>query len=199
MALVSLLCVFNLAADELTEQPAADSDGKLHSIRLPETILKARCSSCRSRGRSNGNTPRPPAMTLWVLPNGNLLLTTGHGVKEVTRSKEVVFDYQSTNEIYACQRLTNGNTFIGECSSGRLLGNHAGRKDCSRGGFVAGRQKRRTHLHAQCAAARQWPLPGDASGLRRWSGEYDHEGKVLAVEIPAAGGAHSAARLANGP
>ena len=58
---------------------------------------------------------------LWVLPNGNLLFNTGHGVKEVTRDKRVVFDYQSKSEIYACQRLTNGNTFIGECNSGRLL------------------------------------------------------------------------------
>lgn len=58
---------------------------------------------------------------LWVLPNGNLLFNTGHGVREVTRERKVVFDYQSTSEIYACQRLANGNTFVGECNSGRLL------------------------------------------------------------------------------
>ena len=58
---------------------------------------------------------------LWILPNGNLLFNTGKGVKEVTRTKEVVFHYESESEIYACQRLPNGNTFIGECSSGRLL------------------------------------------------------------------------------
>jgi hypothetical protein len=58
---------------------------------------------------------------LWVLPNGNLLFNTGHGVKEVTRDKEVVFNYESKSEIYACQRLANGNTFIGECNSGFLL------------------------------------------------------------------------------
>ena len=48
-----------------------------------------------------------------MLPNGNLLFNTGHGVKEVTREKTVVFDYESPSEIYACQRLPNGNTFIG--------------------------------------------------------------------------------------
>ena len=58
---------------------------------------------------------------LWVLPGGNLLFNTGHGVQEVTREKKVVFDYQSKSEIYACQRLDNGNTFIGECNAGRLL------------------------------------------------------------------------------
>jgi hypothetical protein len=77
---------------------------------------------------------------LWVLPNGNLLFNTGTGVQEVTRDKKIVFDYKGSpfkrtvkqkdgttkqvegpSEIYACQRLANGNTFIGECNTGRLL------------------------------------------------------------------------------
>ena len=65
--------------------------------------------------------PAPNCNDLWVLPNGNLLFNTGNGVKEVTRKKETVFSYESKSEIYACQRLTNGNTFIGECNSGLLL------------------------------------------------------------------------------
>jgi len=63
----------------------------------------------------------PNCNDLWVLPNGNLLFNTGKGVKEVTREKEVVFSYESESEIYGCQRLANGNTFIGECNSGTLL------------------------------------------------------------------------------
>jgi hypothetical protein len=63
-----------------------------------------------------------------VLPNGNLLFNTGHGVKEVTRERTVLFSYESASEIYACQRLPNGNTFVGECNAGRLLEvNPAGR------------------------------------------------------------------------
>ncbi len=58
---------------------------------------------------------------LWVLPNGNLLFNTATGVTEVTQDKEIVFRYASKSEIYACQRLANGNTFVGECSAGRLL------------------------------------------------------------------------------
>src|SRR5208283_270214 len=65
---------------------------------------------------------------VWALPSGNLLFNTGHGVKEVTRQKTVVFSYESPSEIYACQRLPNGNTFVGECNAGRLLEvNPAGR------------------------------------------------------------------------
>ena len=58
---------------------------------------------------------------LWALPNGNLLFNTGHGVLEVDRDKKTVFSYESKSEVYACQRLENGNTFIGECNAGRLI------------------------------------------------------------------------------
>jgi len=133
---------------------------------------------------------------LWVLPNGNLLFNTGHGVREVTRDKRVVFDYQSKSEIYACQRLANGNTFIGECNSGRLLEvEPSGRiakevrlqPEGKDGGPLYMRNARRladghylvTHYGEQVVR------------------EYDAEGKVVR-SIPAAGGPHSAARLPNG-
>jgi outer membrane protein assembly factor BamB len=58
---------------------------------------------------------------VWALPSGNLLFNSGRGVKEITREKKVVFSFESASEIYACQRLPNGNTFIGECNAGRLL------------------------------------------------------------------------------
>ena len=74
-----------------------------------------------AQGKVEWEYPAPNCNDLWVLPNGNLLFVTGHGVKEVTREKKVVFDYRSKSEIYACQRLPNGNTFIGECNAGRLL------------------------------------------------------------------------------
>src|ERR1041385_2419256 len=74
-----------------------------------------------TNGAVEWDYPAPSCDDLWVLPNGNLLFVVGHGVKEVTRSKVVVFDYQSKSEIYACQRLPNGNTFVGECTAGRLL------------------------------------------------------------------------------
>jgi len=133
---------------------------------------------------------------LWVLPNGNLLFNTGHGVREVTRDKKVVFDYQSKSEIYACQRLTNGNTFIGECNSGRLLEvEPSGRiakelrllPEGKDGGHLFMRNARRlpsghylvTHYGEQVVR------------------EYDAEGKAV-LSIPAAGGPHSVMRLPNG-
>ncbi len=131
-----------------------------------------------------------------MLPNGNLLFNTGHGVREVTREKQVVFDFQSKSEIYACQRLTNGNTFIGECNGGRLLEvEPSGRiakeirllPEGKDGGHGFMRNARRlanghylvAHLGEQVVR------------------EYDAEGKVV-LAIPAAGGPHSAVRLPNG-
>jgi hypothetical protein len=133
---------------------------------------------------------------LWVLPNGNLLFNTGHGVKEVTRDKKVVFDYESASDIYACQRLADGNTFIGECSAGRLLEVNP-----------AGQIVKEIHLlppgtdggHAFMRNARKLE---NGNYLVAHYGlkvvrEYDSAGKLVR-EIPAAGGPHSVVRLPNG-
>ena len=140
--------------------------------------------------------PAPHCNDLWVLPNGNLLFNTGHGVKEVTRDKEVVFNYQSKSEIYACQRLDNGNTFLAECNAGRLLEvDPAGKivkeirllPDGKNGG------------HAYIRNARK--LPNGNYLVTHYGGqkvtEYSPDGKVVR-DIPAPGGPHSAFRLPNG-
>lgn len=63
----------------------------------------------------------PESNDIWALPNGNLLFSVGKGVLEITRQKDTVFYYASESPVFACQRLKNGNTFIGECNAGRLL------------------------------------------------------------------------------
>jgi hypothetical protein len=147
-------------------------------------------------GKVEWEYPAPSCNELWVLPNGNLLFTTGHGVKEVTRGKKVVFNYESKSEIYACQRLSNGNTFIGESSAGRLLEVELSGKiakeihllpEGTDGGHVYMRNARRlanghylvTHYGEQVVR------------------EYDSGGTVLRT-IPARSGPHSVVRLGNG-
>lgn len=147
-------------------------------------------------GSVNWTYDAPDANDVWALPNGNLLFNTGHGVKEVTRTKKVAFNYESTSEIYACQRLTNGNTFIGECNAGRLL-------EVSPSGRIV-KQIRLLPAgqdggHLYMRNARQMADGGylvchyGAQVVR----EYDSSGK-LRREIPAPGGPHSAIRLPNG-
>lgn len=133
---------------------------------------------------------------LWVLPNGNLLFNTGHGIREVNRKKEVVFAYDSKSEIYACQRLPNGDTFIGECNAGRLLEVTSSGKVARElrllpegidGGHTYMRNARRLSNGNYLVCHY-----GDEAVK-----EYDAQGKVV-LTIPAEGGPHSAVRLPNG-
>jgi hypothetical protein len=133
---------------------------------------------------------------LWVLPNGNLLFNTGHGVREVSRDKRVMFEYQSKSEIYACQRLTNGNTFVGECNSGRLLEVEPSSRIAKEIRLLP-EGKDGGHLYMRNARRLE-----DGHYLVAHYGEqvvreYDANGKVV-LTIPAAGGPHSVARLPNG-
>ena len=133
---------------------------------------------------------------VWALPNGNILFNTGNGVKEVTREKNVVFSYESKSEIYACQRLSNGNTFIGECNAGRLLEVSPEGKivkeikllpDSVDGGHSYMRNARKLENGNYLVAH---------YGLDKVC-EYDSLGKLV-KEIPITGGPHSVIRLPNG-
>jgi hypothetical protein len=149
-----------------------------------------------SEGRVEWEYPAPSCNDLWVLPNGNLLFNTGRGVKEVTRDKKVVFNYQSKSEIYACQRLRDGNTFVGECSSGRLLELDSTARivkelrllpEGKDGGHLFMRNARRLENGGYLVAHYGEQV------VR----EYDAQGKSVR-EIPAVGAPHSVIRLPNG-
>jgi hypothetical protein len=140
--------------------------------------------------------PTKSVNDLWVLPNGNLMFNTGHGVKEVTRDKRVAFQYDSPSEIYACQRLANGNTFIAECNSGQLL-------DVAPDGTVVKCIKLlpegKDGGHVYMRNARR--LPNGHTLVAHYGmavvREYDEQGQVVR-SIPAPGGPHSVIRLPNG-
>ena len=153
---------------------------------------------------------------LWVLPNGNLLFNTGHGVQEVTRDKKVVFDYTGSplksvvkqkdgttkevtnpSEIYACQRLANGNTFVGECNSGRLLEIAPDGKTIVKETRILPEGKNGGHAcirNARCLPNSNYLCAMYGEQAVR---EFDPAGKLVR-EIKAPGGPHSVARLANG-
>jgi hypothetical protein len=147
-------------------------------------------------GKEEWEYPAPYCNDIWVLPNGNFLFNTGKGVKEVTRDKKVIFSYESKSEIYACQRLSNGNTFIGECNTGRLLEVDRDGKivkeikllpDSTDGGHSYMRNARKLNNGNYLVAH---------YGLDKVC-EYDSLGKLL-MEIPVTGGPHSVIRLPGG-
>jgi hypothetical protein len=133
---------------------------------------------------------------LWALPNGNLLFNTGHGAREVTRQKTIVFNYESGSEIYACQRLANGNTFVGECNAGRLLELAPDGKVVKEIRLLA-RGKDGGHLYMRNArqlANGNYLVAHYGEQVVR---EYDPQGRQVR-EIPAPGGPHSVIRLPDG-
>ncbi len=149
-----------------------------------------------ANGQVEWEHPAPSCDEVWSLPNGNLLFTTGHGVKEVTRSNQVVFNYESKSEIYACQRLPNGNTFIGECNAGRLLEVEPSGK-VAREIRLLPQGKDGGHLYMRNArqlANGHYLVAHYGDQVVR---EYDVQGKVVR-EIPAPSGPHSVVRLADG-
>ncbi|MDR2956550.1 MAG: aryl-sulfate sulfotransferase, partial [Prevotella sp.] len=139
----------------------------------------------------------PESNDIWVLPNGNILFTVGKGVLEMTRQNDTVFYYHSKSPVFACQRLANGNTFIGECDTGRMLEVSPEGKivkeacilpeEVDKGGFAFMRNARR--------------LDNGNFLVAHYGGqtvkEYDPTGKeIWMANVP--GGPHSIIRLPNG-
>lgn len=147
-------------------------------------------------GKAEWEYPAETCNDIWVLPNGNLLFNTGHGVREVTRDKKVVFDYQSASDIYACQRLPNGNTFIGECNAGRLLEvDPAGKIVKEVRLLPEGKEGGHAFMrNARCLDNGNYLVAHYGLHVVR---EYEPQGRMVR-EIPAAGGPHSAIRLPDG-
>ena len=195
MAVVSLQMTVAFASDSVGNDRNRVQQGKGHPFACAD-YSQGKVFLVSSAGLVEWETSASSCNDLWVLPNGNLLFNTGHGVKEMTRDKTVVFNYESKSEIYACQRLTNGNTFIAECNAGRLLEVAPDGRlvkeirllpEGADGGHLYIRNARRladghylvTHYGEQTVR------------------EYDSQGKVVR-EIAAPGGPHSAVRLTNG-
>lgn len=147
-----------------------------------------------SISRTEKNAPESNDLSL--LPNGNLLFTTGYGAREVDPSGKIVWEYKTASQVYATQRLPDGNTFVGECSTGKLLTIAPDGKTVvksisllpdNKGYHLYFRNARVlanghylvAHLHDQKVV------------------EYDGEGKVV-WECKTPGGPHSVERLPNG-
>jgi hypothetical protein len=194
-ALAVAIILLQASAADLPSRAQAIQAGRPHRFACTD-YSGGKVFIVAADGRVEWEYRAPSCNDLWVLPNGNLLFNTGYGVREVTREKRVVFEYQSPSEIYACQRLPNGNTFVGECNAGRLLEITPDGKLAKElrllppgkdGGHLYMRNARRldnghylvTHYGEQVVR------------------EYDAEGKTVR-DIPAAGGPHSAVRLPNG-
>ena len=59
----------------------------------------------------------------WLLPNGNILFAYLNGAKEITRDKQVVWEYKAPEKIecHAAQPLPNGNVLVTEVGTSRII------------------------------------------------------------------------------
>lgn len=149
------------------------------------------------RGEKVWEHEAPLSNDVWMLDNGNLLFTTGYGVLEVTRNNDTIFCYNSKSHIFACQRLANGNTFIGECDAGRLLevspdGKIVKELSILPSGVTDGKK---SFIRNARKLDNGHYLVAHFGGKRVV--EYDESGKIY-WEVPVSGGAHSVIRLPNG-
>ena len=116
---------------------------------------------------------------VWLLPNGNILLTYGKGVKEVTRDNKVVWEYKTApaNEVHACQPLPDGVVMVAESGPCRLI-------EVDREGKILKEVKLTTNCkgtHGQMRGARKlanghYMVGQYSDGVVR---EYDGDGKIV--------------------
>ena len=136
---------------------------------------------------------------VWALTNGNFLIAYLSGAVELTRAKQIVWEYKAdeTSEVHACQPLPNGRVLIVECGSSRLI-------EVDRAGKVAKEIKltpppARIKLHTQFRGARK-TATGHYFVSRTGENEIeelDGDGKSLR-RIPVPGDVHEVLQLPDG-
>lgn len=150
----------------------------------------------------------PMSRDAWRLPNGNVLFCYNErydskrndnpsGVREVSPEGKTVFEFKTTGQVWACQRLPDGNTLVGAASQGKLLivdpkGTVVKEiKLLNKPGHSCIRNARR--ISAGPGAGNFLVAEESARAVR----EYDGEGKLVReIKMPFA--PYSAVRLANG-
>ena len=94
-----------------------------HSF-LCSDIGAKRVFKISAAGKVEWEYPADQCTDAWMLPSGNILMSfTGkkRGVREVTPDKKVIWEYNTSSEVWGCQRLSGGNTLVAECTAKRLV------------------------------------------------------------------------------
>jgi hypothetical protein len=105
------------------EQGQTPREAVRHSF-LCSDIGAKRVFRISALGKIEWEYPVDQCTDAWMLDNGNILMSfTGkkRGVREVTPDKEIVWEYDTSSEVWGCQRLSNGNTLVAECTGKRLI------------------------------------------------------------------------------
>lgn len=122
----ALLCGLLLAVG-LSAAPVPTPRTWLYAAENPGKIMVLEES-----GKIIWEHPAELARDAWRLPNGNILFCYNRdydsrrndnpsGVLELTADRRVAFQFQTTGQVFSCQRLADGTTLVAAASQGRLL------------------------------------------------------------------------------
>ena len=148
-------------------------------------------------GKIEWEYPADQCTDIWMQKNGNILMSfTGkkRGVREVSPDKKIVWEYLTASEVWACQRLANGDTMIGEGSARRLIIVNPAAKIVKTVNIPSGGNQHMGMRHARKTAAGTYLVALLADKAVR---EYDSSGKMIR-EIKVPNMAYSMIRLKNG-
>jgi len=140
----------------------------------------------------------PRCHDAWLLDNGNVLATYGGkgvgGAMEISPDKKIVWKYELKGEVQTAQRLSDGNTLIGDPVGGRLI-------EVSKEGKIVKEVKLTFKIggHGMMRHARKLKCGNYlvAHHKNKVIREYTPDGKVV-MEIKTEAPAFAAVRLANG-
>ncbi len=141
--------------------------------------------------------PTKTPQDCWMLPNGNVLFCYSNGAKEVSPSKQVVWEYQAPAQAqcHSCQPLPDGRVLVAECGLSRVI--EAGRDgQVAKEIKVASQAKNMGHQFRgtrRTADGHYWVCLMDEKKIV----ELSSSGALL-QEIPVDGFPHAAIRLPNG-
>ena len=133
----------------------------------------------------------------WMLPSGNVLFCYRNGAKEVSRDKQVVWEYKAPAQAqcHSCQPLLDGHVLVAECGMSRLV--EAGRDGkIAKEIKVASEAKNMGHQFRgtrKTADGHYWVCLMDEKKIVELSSAGD-----LLQEIPVDGFPHAAVRLPDG-
>lgn len=184
---MSASCRLNQAVDDkLVSHPFLCADYGGNMVRIVS-----------DRGRIVWEYPAIRPQDVWQLPNGNILFSHLRGAMEVTRDKEIVWEYKTEkpNEVHACQPLAGHNYLVALSGPCEIL-------EIDRKGTIIKTVKLTTgqkKIHSQMRGARKLANGNYLVGhnVDKVVTEYDPSGNVIRT-FTVQGNGHCAVRLSNG-
>ena len=118
-----------LSAIALTSLNAADATGdkRIHGTLMGHILATGtgRMLLMDNTGKIIWQHKGGNCSDIWMLKNGNVLLADNNVIEIDPKTDKVVWSYkpaaQKGGGTFACQRLENGNTMVGENSAGRIV------------------------------------------------------------------------------